>query len=312
MRADRLTLSAFALIVLIGGVNFLAVRISNQELAPMFGAAVRFAAAALLLLAVAAVGRLALPRGAGLQGSAVYGALSFGLAYALLYVGLARVTAGLASVLMAAVPLLAFLLAVAHGQERFRWSGIGGGMLAVAGIALMSGGAGAGAAPFVYMLAIVGGAVCAAEGSVIAKTLPRSHPVATNAVGMTVGAVLLFALSAAFGEAWTIPQRAQTWWALVYLVLAGSMGMFGLFLFVVRRWTASATAYALPLMPFVAVTLGVWLGGEDVTPALVAGGSLLLAGVYTGALRPSPLLAGSAASGDLGDAREPVDRPDRG
>ncbi|HEX2294162.1 MAG TPA: EamA family transporter, partial [Actinomycetota bacterium] len=70
---DRVTLSAFAGAVAIGGSNFIAVRLSNDELAPLFGAGLRFALAAGLLLALMRVRRLAVPRGPEAVGSALYG-----------------------------------------------------------------------------------------------------------------------------------------------------------------------------------------------------------------------------------------------
>ncbi|MDQ1595041.1 MAG: hypothetical protein QOH40_1597, partial [Arthrobacter pascens] len=36
-RVQRLTLAAFSVAVLLGGANFVAVRLSNQELAPFWG-----------------------------------------------------------------------------------------------------------------------------------------------------------------------------------------------------------------------------------------------------------------------------------
>jgi len=76
---DRLTLAAFGAAVLIGGSNFVAVKFSNAELAPMYGAAVRFTAAAIVFLLLGWALSLPLPRGRALLGSAVYGALNFGV-----------------------------------------------------------------------------------------------------------------------------------------------------------------------------------------------------------------------------------------
>jgi drug/metabolite transporter (DMT)-like permease len=79
---DRLTLAAFAAVVVIGGSNFVAVRFSNQELPPFFGAGLRFAAATLLFLAVVVLRGIPLPRGQALLGTLLYGLLAFAGAYA--------------------------------------------------------------------------------------------------------------------------------------------------------------------------------------------------------------------------------------
>lgn len=62
-------------------------------------------------------------------------------------------------------------------------------------------------------------------------------------------------------------------------------------MFVIRRWTASATSYQFVLYPFVAVALGAAIANESVTGAFLLGGALVLAGVYVGALtgrKPGP------------------------
>jgi drug/metabolite transporter (DMT)-like permease len=75
-----------------------------------------------------------------------------------------------------------------------------------------------------------------------------------------------------------------TWAALTYLVLFGSIATFVLALYVMARWTASASSYQLVLMPIVTVISAAWLAGEAVTPSLVVGGLLVLVGVYVGAI----------------------------
>ena len=71
------------------------------------------------------------------------------------------------------------------------------------------------------------------------------------------------------------------------VVVVGSVVVFTLFLFVISRWTASATSYSMLLMPLVAVVVAALRLGEPITPAVVAGGALVLIGVYLGAFAPS-------------------------
>jgi drug/metabolite transporter (DMT)-like permease len=70
-----------------------------------------------------------------------------------------------------------------------------------------------------------------------------------------------------------------------YLVIAGSIGVFWLYVFVLRGWTASAASYQLVLIPLVTVVVSAWLQDERITPAFAAGSFLVLVGVYIGALR---------------------------
>lgn len=281
---DRVTLGAFAGAVLIGGSNFIAVKLSNDDLEPLFGAGLRFAAAALLLVAIMGAQRLAVPRGPDALGPALYGLLGFGVSYGLLYYALQGLTAGTAAVFMACTPLITLALAVLHGQERFTPRGVAGGALAVAGLVVISIGSLGGELRPTYLVAALGGVVAVAESSVLVKGYTRAHPITTNAVGMVAGAALLLAASAAFGERWAFPDSARTWAVLAWLVVPGSIGLFALFVFVIKRWTASATVYALTLMPVVAITLGALVEDEPVTAGLLTGGALVMSAVYVGAL----------------------------
>ena len=216
------------------------------------------------------------------MGAGVYGLLGFGVFYALVYVGLQEASAGSAAVLLSLAPLTTFLLAFAQRQERFRWRALLGALVAVAGIVVMFGAPGA--VPLGSVVVFLLAAVAVGEAGVIAKWFPKAHPVSMNAVAMGVGSVLLLVLSRVVGESWELPARAATVTGFVYLILLGSVGLFVLYLFILKRWSASRTAYAFVLFPLVASLLGLWLEGDPITPALALGGVIVLGGVYIGAL----------------------------
>jgi drug/metabolite transporter (DMT)-like permease len=281
---DRLALAAFAAAVVIGGSNFVAIRFSNRELDPLWGAGLRFGLAAVAFGLLFAALRLPLPRGRDLALVAVYGLLSVGAAYGCLYWALRDVPAGVAAVVLAVGPLLTLLLAVAHGMERLSGRALAGAVVALAGSAVIfaePGGAGFGWDSF----ALLGlAALCASEAVVVSKLASAQHPVAINFVGMSVGAAVLLLVSWAGGDRLALPHEGETQLALAYLV-AATVVLFLLVLFVVQRWTASATSYLFVLMPVVAVAMGALLLDEAVTPATVVGGAIVCGGVYVGAAR---------------------------
>jgi drug/metabolite transporter (DMT)-like permease len=282
--ADNKIYLAFTNAVLIGGANFVAVSYSNLELPPLFGAALRFALAAFLFLLILRLRRVKLARGRAAVGAAIYGLLGFGAAYAFIYYALVGLAAGTVAVIMAAVPLFTLVIAVLLGQERLSLRGFVGGSLAIAGIAVLSLGALGDDLSYAYLVAAVLGAVAAAASSVAAKALPDVHPLNMNAIGMASGATLLAAGSILLNEQWLIPRQAHTWLALGWLVILGSVGLFQLFLYVIRRWTASATAYVITAMPVVAVALGAIMLDQPITPTVLAGGFLVIVAVYVGAI----------------------------
>lgn len=286
---------AFLALVAIAGGNAPAIRYvscDTCELDPFWGAATRFLLAGAIFAVAACALRAGIPRGRAFLGAVLFGFLQFGVGFGLVYWGLVRAPAGLTQVLLACVPLLTFGLALAHRQERFRWEGIVGAVLAVGGIGVVFSSGLDGGVPLTSMLAILAGALCWAEALVVVKAFPQVQPAAMNAVAMVIGAVVLLALAAMFGEAFALPESAAPLGAQAYLVIAGSLGAFWLYVFVLRKWTASAASYQMVLIPLVTVVVSAWLHGERITPAFSVGSVLVLAGVYIGAIRrpnlPSP------------------------
>jgi drug/metabolite transporter (DMT)-like permease len=281
---DRLALGAFAGAVLIGGSNFVAVRFSNRELDPLWGAGLRFGLAAVVFAVLCAALRLPLPRGRTLGLVVIYGLLGFALAYGCLYWALQEVPGGVGAVVLAIGPLLTLLLAVAHGMERFSVRAAAGAVIAVAGSALIffqPGSVDFGWTPFVLLLVA---ALAASEAVVVSKLCGPLHPVVINVVGMTAGAAALLVAAAVAGERFALPEAGKTQVAVVYLV-AATVGLFLCVLVVVQRWTASATSYIFVSMPVVAVVLGALVADEEITLTTVLGGAIVCAGVYLGALR---------------------------
>jgi drug/metabolite transporter (DMT)-like permease len=288
MRAsgERIALGAFLVASVLAGGNAVGVRFSNRELSPLWGAGFRFALATALLAALMAALRLAPPTGRALTGAVLYGALNFGAAFALAYYGFVEVHAGLGQTLLALVPLATLLLAALQRQERLRAGGILGAALALIGIAVLSRAPIGEAVPLLSLVALLAAALCFAQATIVVRRFPAVHPVTMNTVGMGTAAVLLVAGSLLVGETIELPERASTWVAIVYLVAIGSVIVFSLYIVVLRYWSASRMSYTFVLVPVVTVLLSAWLDDEPVRASLLLGGSIVIAGVYVGALRP--------------------------
>ena len=280
---DRAAIAAFAGVVLFGGANGVAVRATVHELAPFWGAGIRFVAAGLILTAVVLVRRRSFPRGRSLAGAMLYGAVGFAGSFAFIYSGLRDVSAATLGVLLALTPLFTFGLAILHRQERFHLQGLLGALIALGGVALIFAEQAGSNVPIGSLVLILFGVACIAESGVLIKWIPRSDPFGTNAVAMLSGAVILLALSLVAAEPKQLPHEPATWAAIAYLVLLGSVALFSLFVFALQRWTASAVSYSTLLMPIVTISLAALLTGERISASFAVGGVVILAGVYTGA-----------------------------
>ena len=279
-----MVLAALIIQVIFAGTNFVAVRFSNLELPPFWGASLRFLFAGLIFLGIVFARRIDLPRGKALEGTIIYGILSFGVSYAFFYYALVTVTAGLASVILSLTPIATLFLASAHRQERLDMRGLGGGLVAIAGTAIVFNEQLTLAIPLMSLLALLGALVAIAETSVVLKHYPQANPYGTNAVGMLLGSAMLIALSLISGEKWSLPSKIPTIVSVAYLVVPGSVFLFALYLFVLSKWTASATNYGFVLVPLVTVLVASALAGEVVTLTFLAGTALVIVGVYFGAI----------------------------
>ncbi|MEO5985890.1 MAG: DMT family transporter [Candidatus Limnocylindria bacterium] len=280
---QRSNVAVFVAIALIGGGNAVGVAIAVHELDPLWAAAVRFLAAGLLFAAFMAACRVPIPSGGALIGALIYGVFAFAGAYALLFWGLRETPPGTAQIIIAVIPLLTLVFAVAHGLERLSLRAVGGSLTALSGLALLVSDRVSADVPLLSLLAVIGGAAFLAESGVVVKLTPRAHPLASNAVGMLGGGLILLAISAVVGDAWLLPTRSDTWTAMVFLVLGGSVAVFGLYIFLLGRWSASSTSYTLLLMPIATVVYSALLTGEPMTPALLVGGAVIIGGVWIGA-----------------------------
>ncbi len=283
-RADRRTLAAFGASTLLAGANAVGVRVTVAELPPFWGAALRFGVAGALLVALVVITRRPVPRGERLLGAALFGLFGFGLAYTFIYVGLRDAPAGTGQLMLSVTPLLTLFLARLHRVERIRGTAVAGALLASAGIAVVFSDQVSLDVPILALVALLVAAASAAESNVLVKRFPPGDPVAASAVGMLLGAALLGALSIASGESRALPTRPETWLAVGYLVVFGSVVVFILVLHVLGRWSATGASYSFLLIPLVTVALGAILLREPIQPTFLLGGAIVLAGVYLGAV----------------------------
>jgi drug/metabolite transporter (DMT)-like permease len=280
---DRLTLAAFFTVVIFLGVNFVAVKFSNQELPPFWGASLRFILASILLSSIVRIRHIPLPKGKAFTGAVLFGLFAFAINFGFLYWALTKVSAGMASVMFAAIPLITLLIASLIGLERLTWRGILGAGVVIAGIGVVFNEQLKFDIPFIYLGAVLLAAISAALSGIVVKYFPKSHPIATNAVAMGTAAILLLILSVFSKETFGLPALLSTWLALGWLVASSIVG-FVLMVWILSRWSATATSYVGVLTPLVTVVAASLLAGETPTMAFLGGAVLVLFGVYVGAL----------------------------
>jgi len=284
-RYDFRVILAFFAIYVIWGSTFLAIRTAVLVAPPWFCAGVRFFVAGTILFAFARLRGTRGPSPREWRSLAIIGMLMFAVTYGALFWGEQYVPSGITSVLEATLPLMTVLLEVfVLRQQMFRWRVLIAVAIGFCGVAvMMSRGGHSGSASFGVFpcLVILGGSASWSLGAVLTRSLPlpKSRLVTAGAEMMLGGAVLL-ALSLASGELHpfpVIPPRAA--FALVYLIVAGSLVGFTAFVWLLARMPASRVASHAYVNPIVAVALGYFVASEQITLRTLVGAGLVVGSV---------------------------------
>jgi drug/metabolite transporter (DMT)-like permease len=271
---------------LIWGSTFLAIRIGNEAVAPIWAATLRLVFAAPLLAALVLLTGQRFPRGPALRGALLFGVLNMGVNFSLLYWGERVVPSGIAAVLYATVPLSTALLAAVMGVERLAARKIVAAAVAIVGVAIIFAGEIRLDVPPVGLVAVFLAATAAALSSVILKQTPQPSAIAVNAVGALAGAVVCGVVSVAIGEDHSLPRSVAGWWPIAYLVLAGSLGAYVLYAWLVEHWPVTSASMIGVVVPVIAVILGAVAKAEQRSPESYLGAVVVLIAVLI-ALRPS-------------------------
>jgi drug/metabolite transporter (DMT)-like permease len=237
-----------------------------------------------LFLLYMVVRRAPIPKGRAFLATVAFGVVQFGFGFGLGYWALVKIPANVAGTLLGALPLFTLGIAAAARVEPLTVRGVAGSLVSIAGIGVLLSASGRETIPWPYLVAMVGFVGCLAGGLVIAKALPDVHPASLNGIGMLTGAALLIATSTVLGETKPLPTASALWAVQLYVVVIGSVGVFSLLLFVLRRWTASATSYQTVLSPPVTIGMAALLLGEPVSPRLLLGAAIIAVGVYVGVI----------------------------
>jgi drug/metabolite transporter (DMT)-like permease len=280
------TWSALTIVYLLWGSTYLGIRVLVGFVPPLLAMGTRFLCAGILLAAFLAIrhgpGILRVPPRRALS-AAMVGVLLLALGNGGVAVAEQTVPSGLAALLVAEVPLWLVCLRLL-ARDTPRRATLAGTALGFAGIAILAlpGSHPAGTALW-GILMIIGATICWASGSFATPRVPMpSHPVVATAYEMLTAGAVLMVLGAATGETGrvrlsAIPPRA--WLALAYLIVFGSLVAFSAYVWLLGNVPLSLVATYAYVNPVVAVILGALILGEQVTPPILIGGAVVVAGV---------------------------------
>ena len=276
---------ALFLVYVIWGSIYLAIRLVIEEVPPLGSMGARFLLAAALMAAFLACRggwrRLRLTRREA-SAAAFLGVLLLACGNGLTSVGqLHGVPSGVTALLVAMVPLWICIYRALSGDrpQVLELAGVGVGLIGLAILVLPHGGDRSGL-PLVGVAVIVLSSLSWSFGSWIKPRIWLPHDVYVSAMYqlLAAGAAMAFA-SVATGERLDGAIGPRAWGAFGYLVVFGSIVGFTAYAWLLHHAPLPLVATHTYVNPLVAVALGSVVLSEPVTPALVAGGAVVLLSV---------------------------------
>jgi drug/metabolite transporter (DMT)-like permease len=278
----KLTLTA----VFWGG-TFIAARVVARGIGPFSATFLRFAIAAAVLLVLLARSERGFPRLRLRQVPAVTllgltGIFAYNVCF---FMGLKRIEAGRAALIVAMCPVLLALFAALFLRERLTLVRSVGIALSVTGAivvisrgqpgALFRGGVGLGE------LCILGCVVCWTAYTLVGQRLMSDlSPLASVTYSVLAGVVLLVPFACLEGLVTRLgTHRLEEWLGLAYLGIFGTVVGFVWYYEGVQRVGSVRAGLFINLVPVCAVLIAAWLLGEPLTLSLLVGGILVVAGV---------------------------------
>lgn len=279
--------AAFLIMSAIWGLTWLPMKSAALVVPPIFLAAVRFLIAGTLFYAYLAVRQvpLAPSNPVRLVGASL---LTTTGCYAFVFWGVARVLSGLSAIVnLSLIPIFTITVGALYGEERITGRRVAAIGLGIVGLVLLfstrrSGGT-EGISVALGIAAIMVGTLCYSWGSVISRPLvAETSPVALAFWQVTIGGVLLVPVSFAI-EGYD-PAWVRAFWSdgrpafgLAFLVVAGSLGAFSIYLWLIREWGAFRAGLYAFVSPIIAVSVGTIWADEPFGWPEAAGMAVMLA-----------------------------------
>ncbi|UCV08045.1 DMT family transporter [Dechloromonas denitrificans] len=271
------------------GGTWIAGRVVAQELAaPLAVPAFRFLLAGLVLagVALASEGRIPRPQTGSewgiVTGLAVTGIFIYALCF---FYGLKYITAGRGALVVALNPVLVALAAWFLGQERMTPRKLAGVIVALAGcltvvgngdpLALLQGAVGTGE------WLILGCALCWTAYTFIGRRATKTlSPLAATLWASLLGALLLGVTALLQGGNELAEWSWRVWTSVLFLAIGGTALAFTWFADGVKQLGAARASIFVNLVPVFAVLQAAVLLNEHLGLAVLAGGLLVIAGVW--------------------------------
>jgi len=295
--------AALLAVYLVWGSTYLMIRFVVETLPPFLSAGFRFVVSGLILLAWRRLAGDAAPTGRQWRSAAIVGTLLLLGGNGLVCWAEQTVASGLTALIIGAVPMFLVIAdALRPNGVRPTPRVLVGLVIGFSGIYLLVGPtADTESMPLNIfgVAALLLASLLWAIGSIYSKSadLPKSALMTTGAEMLSGGVALL--LVSLLGQEWRAFDPAEvsteSWLALAYLIVFGSMIGFASYAWLLQNASISLVATYAYVNPLVAVFLGNWFAQEPLTPRILGASAIIIGSIVfmnsSRAARPKPQAA---------------------
>jgi drug/metabolite transporter (DMT)-like permease len=286
-----MVLIAFATVYLVWGSTYFFIRMAIQDFPPLLMGAIRFFTAGMLMLIWCIIRGEKIFIGKSLVTSAIVGLLLLGGGNGAVIWVEQTLPSAMVAILVSAAPIWFVLI------DRHNWSvnfnsrsTVIGLIIGFIGVLLLFGEqldtvleGNSVKSNLPMMLLLILGSISWTSGSIYAKYHPSEGSAAVNVAWQMIIAGLVFfpgaAINHEFANFHLSQISAQSWFALIYLIIFGSIAAFSAYVWLLQVRPATQVSTYAYVNPVIAVILGVFFAGEHISLMQIGGLIIILSSV---------------------------------
>lgn len=275
---------AYGAVCVIWGSSWAVVKLGVENVPPLCSVGLRFLLATLLLGAVVAKKKLAMPRQRSFwMLAAIMCATSFSIPFGLIYWAQRRIDSGIAAIIFATFPLwVALLSRFLLREEKMtpsRWAGIILGFIGIA-VIFRSSLRDLGSYSIAAMAAVLIGAAIQASGLIALRKMGKGiHPIILNFWSFMLSALFLMTFSLISEDYSTLNLDLKAVVSIVYLASFSTVFTFVAYVWLASQMDAVALSFTAFITPVLAVFVGVFLMAESMKGDILIGSVIVLSGI---------------------------------
>lgn len=282
---DTRTILALCVTLIFWASAFAGIRAALEDYSPGQMALFRFLVASAVLVVIAVITRMPFPKKRDIPAILILGFMGISVYHTALNYGEVTVTAGSASIIIAAVPVLTAVLAVVYLKERLKFWGWLGILISFLGIVIITFGEGEGAEYDAGVLLVFLSAVSVAVFFVFQKPYLKKYS-SLQFISYAIWAGTLFLLVFWPGLIQEIKEASlESTITVVYLGIFPAAVSYIFWTYALSRAPASIVTSSLYLSPIIAILIGWFWISEVPTMLSLVGGTIAIAGVVLVSLK---------------------------